>query len=153
MKLADAKVFNATECLYSIECTFRHFTTTYQVTLCTSFFDKFCSISVCFIVITFSLVLIITNQRCYCFNKYAKTIQRLFVVNRRKENTKTRIAYLCFLNLKQQSMILQLAFVLTAIIIGARPGGIGLGVMGGVGLAILTFVLVYNPLRLPSTLC
>lgn len=50
-------------------------------------------------------------------------------------------------------MILQLAFVLTAIIIGARLGGIGLGVMGGVGLAILTFVLVYNPLRLPSTLC
>ena len=48
-------------------------------------------------------------------------------------------------------MILQLAFVLTAIIIGARLGGIGLGVMGGVGLAILTFV--YNPLRLLSTLC
>ena len=36
-------------------------------------------------------------------------------------------------------MILQLAFVLTAIIVGARLGGIGLGVMGGVGLAILTF--------------
>ena len=33
-------------------------------------------------------------------------------------------------------MILQLAFVLTAIIIGARLGGIGLGVMGGVGLGI-----------------
>ena len=31
-------------------------------------------------------------------------------------------------------MILQLLFVLTAIIIGARLGGIGLGVMGGVGL-------------------
>ena len=30
-------------------------------------------------------------------------------------------------------MILQLAFVLTAIIIGARLGGIGLGVMGGIG--------------------
>ena len=30
-------------------------------------------------------------------------------------------------------MILQLLFVLTAIIIGARLGGIGLGVMGGVG--------------------
>ena len=45
-------------------------------------------------------------------------------------------------------MILQLAFVLTAIIIGARLGGIGLGVMGGVGLAILTFVFGYNPLRL-----
>ena len=29
-------------------------------------------------------------------------------------------------------MILQLLFVLTAIIIGARLGGIGLGVMGGV---------------------
>ena len=33
-------------------------------------------------------------------------------------------------------MILQLAFVLTAIIIGARLGGIGLGVMGGVGLGL-----------------
>ena len=44
-------------------------------------------------------------------------------------------------------MILQLAFVLTAIIIGARLGGIGLGVMGGVGLAILTFVfgLAHRP--------
>ena len=30
-------------------------------------------------------------------------------------------------------MVLQLLFVLTAIIIGARLGGIGLGVMGGVG--------------------
>ena len=36
-------------------------------------------------------------------------------------------------------MILQLAFVLTAIIIGARLGGIGLGVMGGVGLAHVRF--------------
>lgn len=34
-------------------------------------------------------------------------------------------------------MALQLAFVLVAIIIGARLGGIGLGVMGGIGLAIL----------------
>ena len=42
-------------------------------------------------------------------------------------------------------MILQLAFVLTAIIIGARLGGIGLGVMGGVGLAILTFVFGLQP--------
>ena len=48
-------------------------------------------------------------------------------------------------------MILQLAFVLTAIIIGARLGGIGLGVMGGVGLGILTFV--YNPPHHLSTLC
>ena len=37
-------------------------------------------------------------------------------------------------------MLLQLLFVLAAIIVGARLGGIGLGVMGGVGLAILTFV-------------
>ena len=31
-------------------------------------------------------------------------------------------------------MVLQLLFVLVAIIIGARLGGIGLGVMGGIGL-------------------
>ena len=41
-------------------------------------------------------------------------------------------------------MILQFAFVLTAIIVGARLGGIGLGVMGGIGLGILTFVFGYN---------
>ena len=33
-------------------------------------------------------------------------------------------------------MLLQFAFVLTAIIVGARLGGIGLGVMGGIGLGI-----------------
>lgn len=36
-------------------------------------------------------------------------------------------------------MLIQLAFILTAIIIGARLGGIGLGVLGGLGLAVLTF--------------
>ena len=46
-------------------------------------------------------------------------------------------------------MILQLAFVLTAIIIGARLGGIGLGVMGGAGLAILTFVFGLQPTAPP----
>ena len=46
-------------------------------------------------------------------------------------------------------MILQLAFVLTAIIIGARLGGIGLGVMGGVGLGILTFVFGLQPTTPP----
>lgn len=46
MKLTDAKVFDTAERLYSVQCTFWHFTTTYQVTLRTSFFDKFCSISV-----------------------------------------------------------------------------------------------------------
>ena len=35
-------------------------------------------------------------------------------------------------------MLIQLAFVLVAIIIGARLGGIGLGVLGGLGLAVLT---------------
>ena len=37
-------------------------------------------------------------------------------------------------------MLLQLLFVLVAIIIGARVGGIGLGILGGLGLAVLTFV-------------
>ncbi|MCD8167410.1 MAG: anaerobic C4-dicarboxylate transporter [Bacteroides sp.] len=46
-------------------------------------------------------------------------------------------------------MILQLLFVLTAIIVGARLGGIGLGVMGGVGLCILTFVFGLEPTAPP----
>lgn len=50
-------------------------------------------------------------------------------------------------------MALQLAFVLVAIIIGARLGGIGLGVMGGIGLAILTFGFDCSLHHLPLTLC
>ena len=46
-------------------------------------------------------------------------------------------------------MILQFAFVLTAIIVGARLGGIGLGVMGGIGLGILTFVFGLQPTAPP----
>ncbi|MGL5785962.1 MAG: anaerobic C4-dicarboxylate transporter family protein [Bacteroidales bacterium] len=46
-------------------------------------------------------------------------------------------------------MILQLLVVLIAIIIGARLGGIGLGVMGGIGLAILTFVFGLQPTAPP----
>ena len=46
-------------------------------------------------------------------------------------------------------MLLQLLFVLTAIIIGARLGGIGLGVMGGVGLSILTFGFGLQPTTPP----
>lgn len=46
-------------------------------------------------------------------------------------------------------MIIQLLFVLTAIIVGARLGGIGLGVMGGVGLAILVFVFGLEPTSPP----
>lgn len=46
-------------------------------------------------------------------------------------------------------MLIQLIFVLIAIIIGARLGGIGLGVMGGVGLAILTFVFGLEPTSPP----
>lgn len=42
-------------------------------------------------------------------------------------------------------MIIQLLFVLAAIIVGARLGGIGLGVMGGVGIAILVFVFGLEP--------
>lgn len=46
-------------------------------------------------------------------------------------------------------MILQLLFVLTAIIIGARIGGIGLGVMGGIGLGFLTFLFGLQPTAPP----
>ena len=46
-------------------------------------------------------------------------------------------------------MLLQLLFVLAAIIVGARLGGIGLGVMGGVGLAILTLVFGLQPTAPP----
>lgn len=46
-------------------------------------------------------------------------------------------------------MLLQLLFVLAAIIVGARLGGIGFGVMGGVGLAILTFVFGLQPTAPP----
>ena len=46
-------------------------------------------------------------------------------------------------------MLLQLAIVLAAIIIGARLGGIGLGVMGGAGLVILTFIFELQPTAPP----
>ncbi|MGL4993709.1 MAG: anaerobic C4-dicarboxylate transporter family protein [Bacteroidales bacterium] len=46
-------------------------------------------------------------------------------------------------------MLVQLLFVLVAIIIGARLGGIGLGVMGGVGLAVLTFMFGLEPTAPP----
>ena len=46
-------------------------------------------------------------------------------------------------------MIIQLLFVLVAIIVGARLGGIGLGVMGGIGLAILTFCFGLEPTTPP----
>lgn len=49
-------------------------------------------------------------------------------------------------------MLLQLAFVLIAIIIGARIGGIGLGVLGGLGLGILTFGFG-APAHFPSYRC
>ncbi len=46
-------------------------------------------------------------------------------------------------------MLLQLLFVLIAIIIGVRLGGIGLGVLGGLGLAVLTFVFGLEPTSPP----
>lgn len=46
-------------------------------------------------------------------------------------------------------MWLQLIVVLAAIIIGARLGGIGLGVMGGFGLALLCFVFGLQPTAPP----
>ena len=46
-------------------------------------------------------------------------------------------------------LLIQFLVVLAAIIIGARLGGIGLGVMGGVGLLILTFVFGLQPTTPP----
>ncbi|WP_304313390.1 anaerobic C4-dicarboxylate transporter family protein [Phocaeicola plebeius] len=46
-------------------------------------------------------------------------------------------------------MWLQLLFVLLAIIVGARVGGIGLGVFGGLGLAVLTFIVGLEPTTPP----
>lgn len=46
-------------------------------------------------------------------------------------------------------MLLQFLFVFVAIIIGARLGGIGLGVLGGLGLAVLTFVFGLEPTSPP----
>ena len=46
-------------------------------------------------------------------------------------------------------MLLQLLIVLLCIIVGARLGGIGLGVMGGLGVALLTFVFGLQPTSPP----
>lgn len=46
-------------------------------------------------------------------------------------------------------MWLQLLFVLLAIIVGARVGGIGLGVFGGLGLAVLAFIFGLEPTTPP----
>lgn len=46
-------------------------------------------------------------------------------------------------------MLIQLLFVLVCIIVGARIGGVGLGVMGGLGVAILTFFFGLQPTAPP----
>lgn len=46
-------------------------------------------------------------------------------------------------------MLLQLLFVITFIILGALTGGIGLGVMGGAGVALLTFGFGLEPTAPP----
>ena len=46
-------------------------------------------------------------------------------------------------------MLIQLLFVLVCIIVGARIGGVGVGVMGGLGVAILTFVFGLQPTSPP----
>ncbi|WP_029906409.1 anaerobic C4-dicarboxylate transporter family protein [Prevotella sp. 10(H)] len=46
-------------------------------------------------------------------------------------------------------MLIQFLFILTAIIIGARIQGIGLGVMGGLGLAVLVFGFGLEPTSPP----
>ena len=46
-------------------------------------------------------------------------------------------------------LLLQLFLVLACIVVGARLGGIGLGVMGGLGVALLTFVFGLQPTSPP----
>ena len=46
-------------------------------------------------------------------------------------------------------MLIQLLIVLLCIIVGARLGGMGLGVMGGLGVALLTFVFGLQPTSPP----
>ena len=53
------------------------------------------------------------------------------------------------MKIKIELMLIQLLFVLICIIVGARIGGIGLGVMGGLGVAILTFVFGLEPTSPP----
>lgn len=45
--------------------------------------------------------------------------------------------------------LIEFLIVLVCILIGARIGGIGLGVMGGIGLAILSFVFGLQPTSPP----
>lgn len=46
-------------------------------------------------------------------------------------------------------MVIQLLFVLVAIVVGARLGGIGLGVMGGAGMCVLVFGFGLEPTSPP----
>ena len=46
-------------------------------------------------------------------------------------------------------LLLQLFLVLACIVVGARLGGIGLGVMGGLGVALLVFVFGLEPTAPP----
>ena len=46
-------------------------------------------------------------------------------------------------------LLLQLIIVLGAIVLGARLGGVGLGVTGGLGVAVLTFVFGIQPTTPP----
>ncbi|MCP3697627.1 MAG: C4-dicarboxylate ABC transporter, partial [Aliivibrio sp.] len=45
--------------------------------------------------------------------------------------------------------LIEFLIVLICILVGARIGGIGLGVMGGIGLAILSFVFGLQPTSPP----
>ena len=48
-----------------------------------------------------------------------------------------------------EMFLIQLVIILACIFVGARMGGLGLGVMGGIGLAILTFVFGVQPASPP----
>ena len=48
------------------------------------------------------------------------------------------------------SLALQLIVLLTAIALGARAGGVGMGLWGGVGLAVLVFGFGEKPGAIPG---
>lgn len=70
-------------------------------------------------------------------------------MNKSHKNCKDFLKWLFVKPYIKAMLTLQLLFVLAAIIVGARLGGIGLGVMGGVGMAILVFVFGLQPTSPP----
>ena len=50
-------------------------------------------------------------------------------------------------------ILLEFMVVMAAIFIGAKKGGLGLGIFGGLGLAVLVFVFKLKPQNPPDDCC